>query len=68
MAKNVTRSWFTRAVLLAFPGVVLLFNTNSYFADKHKINGLFVVLGIVLCLGAGYCLWQANKYGNPKKH
>ncbi|HRP30429.1 MAG TPA: hypothetical protein PKV73_00990 [Agriterribacter sp.] len=68
MAKNVTRSWFKMAVLLSFPGVILLFNTNSAFADKHKLNGAYLIVGIALVLGALYCLWQANKYGNPKKH
>lgn len=66
MSKNVTRKWFTWAVILAFPGVVLLFNTNSYHADKNNLNTAYLLVGIALCLGALYCLWNANKYGNPK--
>lgn len=67
MAKNLTRRWFFGAVILAFPGVALLFNTNSYHADKHHLGWAYLVVGIVLCLGAIYCLSKANKLGNPGK-
>lgn len=67
MAKNVVRRWFTFAVLLAFPGVILLFNTNSYHADKNNLNTAYLIAGIVLCLGALFCLYKANQLGNPGK-
>lgn len=67
MSKNPVRKWFTIAVVLAFPGVVLLFNTNSYHADKNNLNTAYLVVGIALCLSALYCLYKANKLGNPGK-
>jgi len=59
------KKWYLIMVLTAFSGFVLLINTNSYFADKHKINWLFTVVGIALALVAGYSYYKANKLGNP---
>ena len=67
MAKNLTRKWFVFAAILAFPAFMLLINTNSYHADKNNLNTAYLVVGIVLALGALYCLWKANKLGNPGK-
>lgn len=65
MSKNPTRKWFVIAVLLAFPAFMLLINTNSYHADKNNLNSAYLIVGIILALGALYCLWMANKVGNP---
>ena len=40
---------------LAFVAVMLLININSYFADKNKINSLFLIVGILFSLVA---IWQ----------
>lgn len=53
--------WFTLTVIAAFIGMVSFFQINSYFADKHKVNGLFTVMGIVFTLAAIFCIWKANK-------
>lgn len=67
MAKNPTRKWFIIAVCLAFPAFMLLINTNSYHADKNHLNTHYLVVGIVLAIGALFCLYKANKIGNPGK-
>ena len=53
--------------LTAFAGFLLLINTNSAFADKHKIGWLFIVIGIALASVAGYSFYKANKLGNKKR-
>ena len=54
-------------VLTAFAGFILLINTNSAFADKHKIGALYLIIGIILALVAAFSFYKANKLGNPKK-
>lgn len=60
------KKWFAGAVLFAFPGVALLFNTNSYHADKHGIGWLYIVVGVALCLGCIYCFKKVNDYAGTK--
>jgi drug/metabolite transporter (DMT)-like permease len=36
-------------VVSAFVGVALLFNNNSYHADKTNTNGVYLWVGIILC-------------------
>lgn len=40
---------------LAFIAFILLINTNSAFADKHKLNSVYLYAGIVIGLAA---IWQ----------
>jgi len=61
------KKWFTLMTLTAFAGFLLLINTNSAFADKHKIGWLFIVIGIALASVAGYSFYRANKLGNKKR-
>ena len=35
-------------VVSAFVGMISFFSINSAFADKHHVNGLFTIAGIVL--------------------
>jgi uncharacterized membrane-anchored protein len=46
------KKWFIIMSALAILSLVSFFQINSYFADKHKINGLFTLLGIILAAGA----------------
>lgn len=61
------KKWYALMVVTAFIAVISFFHINSYFADKHKINGLFLVVGIVFSLVALYSYYMANKIGNPGK-
>jgi putative Ca2+/H+ antiporter (TMEM165/GDT1 family) len=61
------KKWFAVMTITAFIGVISFFHVNSYIADKNKINGLFIVAGVVFSLVAIYSFWQANKFGNPGK-
>lgn len=67
MGKGPVYRWFTVMVITAFVSVISFFNINSYFADKHKINWLFTVVGIIFALVAIYSYAKANQYGNPGK-
>lgn len=64
MAKNLTRKNFFLAAAFLFPGVALLFNTNSYHADKHHLNTHYLVAGIALVIIGLYFGWKSFKYGN----
>lgn len=64
---NPTRKWFLITVFAAFVAAILLFNTNSYFADKHKINNVYLVVGILFTLGAVYSLIKTIRYGSTPK-
>ncbi len=61
------KKWYTLLVLTAFAAFLLLINTNSWMADKYKINWLFIVVGVALALVAIYSYYKANKLGNPRK-
>jgi ABC-type proline/glycine betaine transport system permease subunit len=59
-------AWLFVCALFAFPGTILLFNTNSYWADTHHANTLVLVADIVLCVIAIlFGLKAANKGGTP---
>lgn len=53
--------YWTAMAILAFASVICFFQVNSYWSDKHHFNTWFIVIGIVLGLGAIYCLRQANE-------
>jgi len=55
------KTWYTLMVISAFGGMISFFQINSYFADTHKLNGLFTLLGVVGLLGAGFCYYKASK-------
>ncbi len=62
-------SHFIIASLLAIVGVVLLFQIDSAIADKHNLNSLFKIGGILLIVSA--VVWIFYKYkkqgGNPNR-
>jgi uncharacterized membrane protein len=40
--------YFTGFAACAFLGVVSFFQVDSYFADKHNLNWLFIAIGVAL--------------------
>jgi len=60
------KKWFTVLVIAAFASVISFFQINSYFADTHKLNGVFKIAGIVFGIIAAYSYYRANKLGNPR--
>ncbi len=64
MAKNLTRKNFFLATICLFPGVALLFNTNSYHADKNNLNTAYLIVGIALVLAGLFFGYKAAKYGS----
>ncbi len=48
-------------VVAAFASIISFFQVNSAFADKHHINWLWIVLGVVFALVFVYFGWKANK-------
>lgn len=63
---NLTRRWFLFTVVFAFAAFMLLINTNSAHADKHKLNTHYLVVGIALALVAAFGLSKVVKYGGTK--
>lgn len=53
--------WFGLSVITAFAGMISYFQINSYSADKHHLNGFWLVTGIVFTLVAGYCMYKAKE-------
>lgn len=64
-----TKKLFIIMVILAFASVISFFHVNSWVADKHGLNGLFKILGIVFGLAAAYFLYRVAKQGGtpPKR-
>ncbi|MEP7375524.1 MAG: hypothetical protein ABI675_19420 [Chitinophagaceae bacterium] len=60
------KKWFAFMTVFAFASVICFFNINSYFADTHKINWLFILLGIVFALVAIYGLKKVNDIAGTK--
>lgn len=58
------KKWFAVGSALAFLGVISLFQTNSYAADKHNLNAAFVIGGIVFLASAGYVFYKKVINGN----
>jgi len=60
------KKWFLLMTVLAFASVICFFNINSYWADQNDFNGVvgFLGIGIVLGLGAVYCLSRVAKNSN----
>ena len=67
MSKNLTRKNFFLAAICLFPGIVLLFNTNSYHADKNHLNTAYLIAGIVLVLVGLFFGYKSFKYGSTKE-
>lgn len=61
------KKWYAVLVITAFISVISFFQINSYFADKHKINWLFIVVGVLFAIATGYSFYMCNKLGNPGK-
>lgn len=53
-----TSKLFVLTAVLAFASVISFFQVNSYWADKHHFNGMWIVIGIFLGLGA---IWALSK-------
>ena len=49
---------------LAFSSAISFFQVNSYSADKHHVNGLWVVAGVVFGLATLYELYLVIKSSN----
>ena len=64
MKKN-TQFYFTLMTILSFAGGILLFTTDSAFADKHNLATAYTVVGVGLLLGAIYCLYNVIKLAKP---
>lgn len=56
--------WFIFMAVFAFASVISFFQINSYAADKHHLNSLFVVLGIVAGMVAVFGLTKVIKNSN----
>jgi hypothetical protein len=52
--------WFGGFVLSALASTVSFFQIDSYFADKHHLNGIFGFLGIGIVL-ALLAIWFIKK-------
>lgn len=61
--KKFFKKWSVLMVLSTFASVISFFQVNSYFADKHSLNGLFTFSGIVLGLFAMFSLYKFNQTG-----
>ena len=60
MTMNKGKRFWAIGAVSAFVSVISFFQINSYFADKHHINGLWWVSGIVFAAVAGYFMYKAN--------
>jgi FtsH-binding integral membrane protein len=60
------KKWFAFMTVFAFASVICFFNVNSYFADKHRINALFIVFGILFAILAVYGLKKVNDVAGTK--
>lgn len=56
--KKVSLFW-KLAGAFGFASFISFFQINSAFADKHHINGVWIVAGIGLGLAAIYSMYQA---------
>ncbi len=63
------RNHFGIASIMAIVGVVLLFQIDSAIADKHNLNSLFTIGGILLIVSAlGWIIYKYVKQGgNPNR-
>lgn len=64
------RKFWIATVVLAFASVISFFQINSYASDKAGMNGIFgwLGIGIVLALGAIYCVSKVANPGSTDKH
>lgn len=52
---------FFLASMTAILAAVSFFQVNSYFADKHNINSVFIIVGVALALFAIFQFWTISK-------
>lgn len=52
--------WFTAMVVFAFISIISFFQIDSAWADAHKFNTGWLVIGIVAGVAAVFCLWKAS--------
>ena len=52
---------FLFTVIFAFASVISFFTVNSYFADSHHMNGVFIGAGVVFALLAIFFLSKTAK-------
>lgn len=63
-----TKTFWIALVVFAFAAFMLLINTNSYYADQHKMNAAFLWGGIACAAVAFFCLIRVAKdWGNSNK-
>lgn len=62
--KTFFGKWSTLMVLSAFASVISFFQVDSYFADTHNFNTVFIVAGVVLGLVAIYSLYKFKQESN----
>ncbi len=53
--------YFAGGAVCAFLSVISFFTINSYFADKHHVNGLFWIAGFLFAAGAIYFYWKLTQ-------
>ena len=56
--KKAKKYWALSGIS-GFAAFISFFQINSAFADAHKLNTLFPILGIAFGLVAIYCMWVA---------
>jgi putative effector of murein hydrolase len=59
--KTFMNPWFVASVVCLFAACGFGFSIDSYYADTHNANGLFVVLTVLFGLGFFYCMAKANE-------
>lgn len=57
---NKGMKYWVAMAILAFASVISFFQINSYQADKHHLNGFWTIAGIILALGACFCLYKVR--------
>ncbi len=59
-AKKQKKFW-ALAGIFGFASFISFFQINSYAADKHHLNTVWIIAGIVAGLASIYCMGQAFK-------
>lgn len=54
-------AWWAAFACSAFAAMISFFQINSYQADKHHLNGFWLVMGIILTLCSVYSLYRVSK-------
>ena len=53
--------WLPATIVSLFLCLISFFQVNSAFADKHNINGVWIVLGSIFAISTLYCGRKAAK-------